>query len=61
MQNCDFDYEGVNDLRLSPRSDPIDKGIVLRNINDGYAGKQPDLGAYELGTALPHYGPRPEH
>jgi len=36
----------------------IDAGVVLPNINDGYAGAAPDLGAYELGGALPQYGPR---
>jgi len=50
---------GVNDLRLREGSEAIDAGVALPNINDGYAGKAPDLGAYELGQALPHYGPRP--
>ncbi len=36
----------------------IDKGVVLPNVNDGYIGSAPDLGAYEKGAALPHYGPR---
>jgi hypothetical protein len=36
----------------------IDAGGVLSNIMDGYAGKAPDLGAYEMGEELPHYGPR---
>ncbi len=27
-------------------------------ITDGFAGKAPDLGAYELGAEPPHYGPR---
>ncbi len=26
--------------------------------DDGFKGKAPDLGAYELGAKLPHYGPR---
>ncbi len=50
----------VNDLRLSPLSRAVDAGEVLPNINDGYHGKAPDLGAYEAGEDLPHYGPRPE-
>ena len=50
----------VNDLRLSPRSRAVDAGEVLPNINDGYQGEAPDLGAYEAGEDLPHYGPRPE-
>jgi len=36
----------------------IDSGQVLPNINDGYTGAAPDLGAYERGLELPHYGPR---
>jgi hypothetical protein len=46
------------DLRLKPGSAAVDVGQVLPNINDGYAGKAPDLGAYEVGAALPVYGPR---
>jgi hypothetical protein len=46
------------DLRLSPRSRAVDAGQPLTGFNDGYHGKAPDLGAYELGDPLPHYGPR---
>ena len=46
------------DLRLSPRSRAVDAGQALIGLNDGYHGKAPDLGAYELGDPLPHYGPR---
>lgn len=49
----------INDLRLKRGSDAIDRGAVIPNINDHYKGKAPDLGAYELGQQLPHYGPRP--
>lgn len=49
----------INDLRLREGSEAVDAGMPLPNINDGYSGKAPDLGAYELGAALPHYGPRP--
>ena len=31
----------------------VDAGVVLPNINDGFAGVAPDLGAYELGQPLP--------
>jgi hypothetical protein len=31
---------------------------LLPNINDQFSGSGPDLGAFEFGTALPHYGPR---
>jgi hypothetical protein len=48
----------VNDLRLAAGSEAVDAGVVLPNVNDGYEGPAPDLGAYELGEALPHYGPR---
>jgi hypothetical protein len=45
------------DFRLRPRSAAVDAGIALPTINDGYAGRAPDLGAYELGSQPPHYGP----
>jgi hypothetical protein len=48
------------DLRLSPRSRAIDAGQALPGLKDGYRGSRPDLGAYELGDELPHYGPRTE-
>ncbi|MBI2504338.1 MAG: hypothetical protein HYW07_14030 [Candidatus Latescibacteria bacterium] len=37
----------------------LDRGERLANINDGYSGAAPDLGAFELGAELPPYGPRP--
>ena len=46
------------DFRLKPGSAAIDRGMVLPNITDGFAGQKPDLGALELGQAIPHYGPR---
>jgi len=46
------------DFRLAPKSAAVDAGAVLRGWNDGFQGKRPDLGAYELGDPLPHYGPR---
>lgn len=49
----------INDLRLAPGSPAVDRGTRLAGINDGFRGKEPDVGAYELGDALPHYGPRP--
>ncbi len=36
----------------------IDAGILLPTINDDFTGKAPDLGAYEFGRPIPHYGPR---
>ncbi|MHC4250373.1 MAG: hypothetical protein ACYS9X_14690 [Planctomycetota bacterium] len=50
---------GGADLRLSPRSRAVDRGARLPNVNDGFRGRAPDLGAYELGEDPPHYGPRP--
>ena len=49
-----------NDLRPAEKSGAIDAGIAVPGITDGYKGKAPDLGAYEYGTPLPHYGPRVE-
>ena len=46
------------DFRLKAGSAAIDAGTLLPNINEGFAGKAPDLGAYEFGKPLPHYGPR---
>ncbi len=37
----------------------VDAGLALVNINDGYSGTAPDIGAYERGSPLPQYGPRP--
>ena len=46
---------------LGPLTNPAGAGCqVLPGINDGFTGKAPDLGAYELGKPTPHYGPRPE-
>jgi hypothetical protein len=46
------------DFRLKPGSAAIDRGVTLPNINDGFSGKAPDLGALEAGQPLPIYGPR---
>jgi hypothetical protein len=47
------------DFRLKPGSAAVDQGVVLPNITEGFSGKAPDLGAIEVGSATPHYGPRP--
>jgi hypothetical protein len=47
------------DFRLKPGSAAVDRGTVIPNVTDHYSGAAPDLGALELGTPLPHYGPRP--
>jgi hypothetical protein len=46
------------DFRLRPGSVAVDAGARLLNINDDWTGRSPDLGAYETGQPLPHYGPR---
>jgi hypothetical protein len=46
------------DFRLRPGSVAVDAGVRLPNVNDGFTGKAPDLGAYEVGQPIPHYGPR---
>ena len=46
------------DFRLKEGSEAVDRGIHLPNINDGYNGSAPDLGAIELGAAEITYGPR---
>ena len=49
---------GDYDLRLRKSAKVVDAGIALAQITDGFAGKAPDLGCYELGQEPPHYGPR---
>lgn len=44
-------------LLLAEKGAAVDKGVALPNINDGFTGSQPDLGAYESGTPEPKYGP----
>ncbi len=46
------------DFRLKPGSAAVDKGIPLPNVNGGFTGAAPDLGALEVGRAIPHFGPR---
>ena len=47
------------DFRLKPGSAAVDRGVALPNVTDGFSGRSPDLGALEVGAAVPHYGPRP--
>ena len=46
------------DFRLKPGSAAVDRGVLLPTVTDGFAGRAPDLGALEVGQAVPHYGPR---
>jgi len=49
---------GDYNLRLKKNANVVDAGIALPQITEGFAGKAPDLGCYELGQEPPHYGPR---
>jgi hypothetical protein len=46
------------DFALKPASAAVDAGVKLPGINDDFTGRAPDLGAYEFGQPIPHYGPR---
>jgi hypothetical protein len=46
------------DFRLKPGSKAVDAGQLIPTVNDGFAGKAPDLGALEVGKPEPKYGPR---
>ncbi len=46
------------DFRLKASSAAVDRGVPLATVTEGFAGKAPDLGALEVGQAVPHYGPR---
>jgi len=50
---------GDYDLRLKKSARVVDAGIALAQITDGFKGKAPDPGCYELGGESLHYGPRP--
>jgi hypothetical protein len=58
-----FDYRPYvqpSDMSLSAGSNAIDAGIILPNVNDGFSGSAPDLGALEQGIETPIYGVRLE-
>jgi hypothetical protein len=46
------------DFSLRSGSAPVDRGIALPTVTDGFTGSAPDLGALERGKPAPHYGPR---
>lgn len=54
-----FPARPVPDLRLAPGCAAVDQGTPLAGVNQDFTGAAPDLGAYEQGQELPHYGPRP--
>lgn len=45
-------------MTLKPGCAAVDAGAILPNINDGFLGIAPDLGAFELGQSPAIYGPR---
>jgi hypothetical protein len=45
-------------LTLNPGTNAVDSGAIVPNLADVYEGSAPDLGAYEVGRPLPHFGPR---
>jgi len=47
------------DLQIAPGSPAEDAAVLIPNINENFTGKAPDIGAYEVGQEIPHYGPRP--
>jgi hypothetical protein len=52
-------YHAVDlNFQLRAASKAIDAGVVLPTVNDGFAGRAPDLGALEAGRPAPHYGAR---
>ncbi len=45
-------------FRLKPDSKAVDAGLAIPTVNDGFAGRAPDLGAVETGKPELKYGPR---
>ena len=48
------------DVALASGALAVDKGVLLANVNDGFHGAAPDLGALEFGCPSPIYGVRPD-
>gem|GEM_PF-469160 len=53
-----INIDGNKNYELNPAGAAVDACIPLANINDGFTGKAPDLGAWELGKPVPTYGTR---
>jgi hypothetical protein len=45
-------------FKLKPNSKAVDAGVAIPTVNEGFAGKAPDLGAVESGQPELKYGPR---
>jgi hypothetical protein len=56
--NGPFPERPIPDLRIHSQSAAVDSGEILPNVNENYKGSAPDIGAYEDGSLLLHYGPR---
>ncbi|HEX4346683.1 MAG TPA: hypothetical protein VHZ73_03885, partial [Vicinamibacterales bacterium] len=54
-----YDFKDY-DFRLKPGSAAVDKGVVIPDVDDGFTGQAPDLGAFEVGRPMETYGPRPQ-
>jgi hypothetical protein len=52
-----FDSPAPPSFDLAPGSAAVDRGTPLANVNDGYTGAAPDLGALEIGERDGPYGP----
>jgi len=48
------------DVTLASGANAIDAGVALPNVNDGFHGAAPDVGALEVGCPIPLYGVRPD-
>ncbi|WP_031495176.1 hypothetical protein [Bryobacter aggregatus] len=44
-------------FQLKPGSKAVDAGVAIPTVNEGFAGKAPDLGALEVGKPALKYGP----
>jgi hypothetical protein len=55
---ADIGFTGPMMLTLRQDGKAVDAGSPLPNICEDFAGRAPDLGAFEYGRPLPHYGPR---
>ncbi|MFC2113548.1 right-handed parallel beta-helix repeat-containing protein [Bacteroidota bacterium] len=49
MTSDPFVNSAEGDFRLKENTEPIDYGLVIEGITDGFKGTAPDVGAYEFG------------
>lgn len=45
-------------IKIAPQGEAKDAGVALPNLAEEFDGRSPDLGAFEAGARVPHYGPR---